>query len=251
MANNPVNLWGVSNRALPTRSVDATYQPMRRSCRGDLMVQNRGKPLVSLADEGSYFVATNPTPGTGIAGIAAADGFDATETLFLLTNANTVASATRVYLDFLEIACTVVDTGGSNIRYDMHIDDSTRFSSGGSAITPVNPNMDSSAAAVATLRFGAVVTSAATANVRYLGGRLISSTDLVVDDVIRVDFGGDSPTKAGSFDHLPAEASLSRYFQIAAPPVVLAPAACFLFSVNCASQSGAATWSFNCGWHER
>lgn len=251
MANDNYNSWGLTGRALPARVADNTYGEMRTSSRGELCVQPLGKAMQGHADEGGYFVATNPTIGTGIVGITAADGYDATETLYLLSNTATESEAVRVYLDFLEIACTVVDANGTNIRIDYHIDNISRFTSGGSAITPVNANMDSTATAKATLRFGAIVSPAASSSVRYLGGRLISSTDLVVDDVIRLDFGGGG-TAQGTTSHLPAEATLSRYWQIAAPPVVLGPGDCFLFSVNCASQATTgATWSFNTGWYER
>lgn len=250
MANDNNNVWGLTGRVLPSRQTDQTYGPLRSTARGELVTAPIGKPMIGLADEGSYFVATNPTIGTGIAGIAAADGFDALETLFYLRNTDSDSGAKRLYLDFMELACTVVDTNGTNVRYDMHIDNTSRFSSGGTAITPVNVNMDSAAATIATLRFGAVVTTAASADVRYLGGRLVSSTDLVADDTFRFEFG--SPGGGSNvISNLSAEATLPRGYIVAAPPVVLGPGDCFLFSINCASQSGAATWSFNAGWYER
>lgn len=240
---------GTVGRAVPGASSDGTQTPLRIGRHGEMYTIPAGPHRSTLADEGSYFVASNPTPGTGIAGIAAADGFNAAETLFLLYNTATTSESTRLYLDFLELSCTVVDTNGTDIRYDMHIDSTDRYTSGGSAITPVCPNMDSSASAKGRLKFGALVSAAASSGVRYLGGRLLSSTDLVANDCFRFDFGGAGG--AGQGLNYSEEATLGRIFQVASPPVVLGPGASFLFSINCSSQSGAATWSFNAGWWER
>jgi hypothetical protein len=242
---------GIVGRGLPTATSDNIQVPQRLGRHGELVTMPvAGSKLWGLADEGSYFFASNPTPGTGIAGIAAADGFNAAETLFLLYNTATASEGTRLYLDFLELHCTVVDTNGTDIRYDMHIDNGDRYTSGGSAITPVNVNMDSSAAAKGRLKFGALVSAAASSAVRYVGGRLLASTDLVANDMLRFDFG--SPTSnQGQAVNVSEEATLGRIFQVSCPPIVLGPGHSFLFSVNCASQSGAATWSFNSGWSER
>jgi len=224
---------------------------MRLTRRGDVVTQALiGGKLTTLAQEGSYFVATNPTVATGIAGIAAADGYNAAETLFLLYNQSTEAEAVQVSLDFLELQCTVVDTAGTDIRFDHHIDNIDRFTSGGTNITPVNPNMDSTASAKGRLRFGAVVSTSASSSVRYLGGRQLSSTDLVANDLMLFTYGGtNSFSTQGA--NLTEEATLARLWQVACPPVVLGPGDSYLFTINCASQTGAATWTFNCGWWER
>lgn len=242
---------GVVGRALPGRSSDNTQMPQRLSARGDLvMLPLTGGKMHGLADEGSYFVATNPTVATGIAGIAAADGYSAIETLLLLHNTSTESEAVRIYLDSLELQCTVVDTNGTDVRFDHHIDSTDRFSSGGTNIVPVSPNMDSSASAKGRLRFGAVVSTAASTGVRYLGGRQLSSTDLVANDLMVFTYGGSSSFSQQAAN-LTEEATLARIFQVACPPVVLGPGDSYLFTINCASQSGAATWTFNCSWWER
>lgn len=251
MALEDRSLFGESRRAKPSQASAGTQARLRASNRGELVVQGLGKPAYALADEGSYFLATNPTPGTGIIGIAAADGYDATESLLVLQNGSTAAEDVRVYLDFLEIACTVVDASGTNVRYDMHVDNIDRYTSGGSTITPVNCNMDSTEASKAVPYFGAVVSPAASSDVRYLGGRLVSSTDLVADDTFRFDFGGDGAGAAqglSSAEH----ATLNTYVREPCPPIVLGPGDAFLFTVNCASQAvTGATWTFKLGYWER
>lgn len=252
MANQDiVHNWGLTGRALPSAVSDSAYGPMRVSRRGDVSVQSlTGGKLHGLADEGSYFVATNPTVATGIAGIAAADGYNAAETLFLLYNQSTESENIRLYLDFLELQCTVVDTNGTDVRFDHHIDTGDRFTSGGTNITPVSPNMDSSASAKGRLRFGAVVSTSASSSVRYLGGRQLASTDLVANDLMLFTYGGSNSFSAQTTG-LTEEATAERMWQVGCPPVVLGPGDSYLFTINCASQSGAATWTFNCGWWER
>jgi hypothetical protein len=252
MANQDITYgWAQANRALPGKVADGAYAPTRSNRYGDQSVVSlTGGKMHALADEGSLFVATNPTVATGIAGIAAADGFNAAETLFLLYNTATEAEATRIYLDSLELQCTVVDTNGTDIRFDHHIDNTDRFTSGGTAITPVNPNMDSTASAKGRLRFGAVVSAAASSSVRYLGGRQLASTDLVANDLMLFTYGG-SNSFSNQNSNLTEEATLARFWHVACPAVILGPGDSYLFSINCASQSGAATWTFNASWWER
>lgn len=249
MDNN--RLWGEGRRTQPTEYSDGAEVPLIASLHGEQYVQGvYGGKLWAPADRGQYFLGTNPTVATGIAGIAAADGYNAAETLFLLYNTATAAEKTRIFLDFLELQCTVVDTAGTDLRFDHHIDNIDRFTSGGTNITPVNVNMESSASAKGRLRFGAVVSTAASASVRYLGGRQLASTDLVANDLMLFTYGG-SNSFSNQNSNLTEEATLARFWHVACPPVVLGPGDSYLFTLNSASQSGAATYTFNCGWVER
>lgn len=251
MAYDPVVLYGSANRARPGNAPEAGQTAVRCTRRGDLSTVTIGKPMISAALEGSYFHASNPTPGTGIAGIAAADGYDAAEALLTLYNSSSESEGILVCPDFIEITNTVVDTNGTTIRYDVHMDSTQRWSSGGSTLTANNCNMESTTAAVGVCRFGALVTSAASTSVRKLGGRSLSSTDIVVDDVIRLEFGGLGSGTPYQVSHLPAEATLARMWVLPHAPVVLGPGDTLIFTVNCASQSGAATWEVQAGWYER
>jgi len=252
MANDPVNIYASASRALPALTAEGGTGPVRMTHRGELVAWQLGKPLYGACDEGGYFTAVNPTVGTGIAGIAAADGYSAIETLFLLYNSSTVAERTRLYLDYIEIHNTVVDTAGTNIRVDCHIDTGDRFSSGGTAITPANMNTDSTASAKGRLRFGAVVSTAASSSVRQVYGKALSTTDIVVEDVIRFEFGNSGGAASpASVLHQVGEGTTGRVWVLPCPPVVLGANSSFLMAVDCASQSGAATWAFNSGWFER
>lgn len=243
-------LWGETHRDLPgTAYSEGAAVPLRGSRRGELYVRDLvGPKLHSLADEGSYFVATNPTVGTGVAGIAAADGFDDLETLAFLRNTESASTGKRLYLDYIKLQATAAGTNGTNFSFAMKLDKgNNRFASGGSAITPVSPNMDSTAAAVATLRFGAVVTTAASADARLVASGLLRSVIKVVGDTYLFDFG---PSAKSMTSHIVAGTAIANVV-IPCPPVVVGPNQMFLLHEFAASQTVGAAYTFEIGWWER
>jgi len=252
MAIQRIELRANPVTALPGLTTEGGDGAVRMSHRGGIVVSPVGKGMYGCADEGGYFVATNPTIGTGVAGIAAADGYSAIETLFLLYNTSTAAQRTRLCLDFIELHLTVVGANGTDIRVDCHIDKGDRFTSGGSDLTPVNVNMDSTASAKGRLRFGAVVSTAASDSVRQVYGKKLSTTIAVVEDVIRFEFGNSKSLAASPAAVLHQDGAITgRVWVLPCPPVVLGPNSSFLMSVNCASQDAAAEWALNAGWFER
>jgi hypothetical protein len=243
-------LWAETHRDLPgTAYSEGATAPLRGSRRGELFTSAlAGSKMHALADEGSYFVATNPTIGTGVAGIAAADGFDDLETLAFLRNTESSSTGKRLYLDYILLRPTAAGTNGTNFSFAMKIDKgNNRFASGGSAITPVSPNMDSVAASVATLRFGAVVTTAASADARIVASGLLRSVIKVVGDTYLFDFGA-STRNLGA--HIVAGTAIANII-VPCPPVVVGPNQMFLLHEFAASQSAAASYTFEMGWYER
>ncbi len=246
MANDLVNMWGLTGRALPGPVTDNQYGPARLTRYGEQVVTSlTGTKMHGLADEGTYFVATNATPGTAIAGIAAADGYDVTETLFYLHNAAT--STKRIYMDFLHLTCAAAGTNGTNFSLAMTTDSVARRSSGGTSITPVE---NSQSAALATVSdacyFGAVVTAAATTGKLVWHG-LLRTVIKVIGDQYTLDFGGASNMVGGNILEGTAQAHVARKV----PPVVLGPGESLMVHEYAASQTVAAQYQFSCGWWER
>lgn len=248
MSVSDVRPVGAVARSLPSRQADNTQIGLRMSSRGEAYVQTLGKPRYQSCDEGSYFVATNPTPGTGIAGIAATGAFADAESLLLVHNANTDASAKRVYIDYLRLTVTAAGTDGTDHRYVSKLDSSVdRYTSGGSAITPVNPNMDDSSTAAATVKFGALVTTAASANARLVSNGLLRNVITVVGDVYTFDFGGDVPAAPS---HAVAGTAIANLV-VRHPPIVLGPGDSWVLSLHATAQTGATSYEFELGWWER
>lgn len=239
---------GVVGRALPSINQDNTQVPVRLGRHGEQHVLPlTGSKLDGLADEGSYFVATNATLGTPLTGAAAPTAFSATVALMALVN-NASAGGKRIHLDWLLLSPKAAGTNGTNFSFAMSGDKTVRYSSGGTAITPVNPNLDSDAASIAQLYAGAVTATAASTSVRRLNHGVLRTVIKVIGDQYLFTFGNASPPAVGG---IPLEGTLQAAIHTPCPPVVLGPGHSFLFHEIAAAQSVAATWEFSMGWWER
>ncbi len=235
------------DRSIPTPVGQNTLSLTRGTRFGEPIVAPLGSKMYAYADEGSYFLATNPTMGTGIAGIAASTSFDATETLLLIRN---TSSTKRVYLDFIDLVVTAAGSSGTTTGFSMTTDrGASRYTSGGSAITPVNPNLASTASYEGTVHFGALVTTAASVSVRPLGDFLVRSVIKVVGDSYRFTFGdsGSNWECAGAA----MEGTTIAKVNIPCPPVILGENDSFLLTDWGASQSGASSYQFRFGFVQR
>lgn len=251
MANQDLVIaQGNPQRELPGPQVNGVIQPFRTSRYAEPLVHTvAGSKLTALADEGSYFVATNATLSTPISGTAAPTAFSATVALLSLYNSLTASSSPskRIYLDWLQLEVRAAGTNGTNFLFAQSIDAGNRFSSGGTAVTPVNPNMDSAAASIATLNVGALTATAASAAVRRVKHGQIRSVIKVIGDVFLFTFGPGTPSVPG----MVLEGTAQAFIPIQCPPVVLGPNQTFLLHEIAASQSVAATYEFSMGWWER
>lgn len=240
---------GLANRELPGAQANNTFQPVRTSRYMEQFIQSvTGSKMTALADEGSYFVATNATLGTAISGTAAPTAFSATVSLLSLYNTvvSGAAGAKNIYLDWIQLEVRAAGTNGTNFLYAMDVDTGNRFTSGGTAITPVNPNILSSATTISTLNFGAI-TSPAANNVRRVKHGQIRSVIKVIGDVYLFTFGSAVAPTAG----MVLEGTAQAVIPVHCPPVVIGPNSTFLLHEIAASQSVAATYEFSMGWWER
>src|SRR5215510_9089628 len=115
-----------------------------------------------LADEGSYFVASNPTAGAGVASAAAptvapAIGSNDTKPFLVYQNKDGTGGK-RTYFDYIRFRCTAPGTGGTAINFVVILDtnQAPRAPAGGTVITPVNPNIDDGSVSVGSVMAGAV-----------------------------------------------------------------------------------------------
>lgn len=246
MAFEPFTSYSYCNTALPTLYTDGTQAPHRLNRYGEPDVSAvQGSRLHALVDEGSYFVAKNATEGTGIAGIAAADGYDALEALLFLRNPS---STLTMYLDYIRLEnITGVGTNGTNFNYVMSVDKgATRYASGGTAITPVNLNPNSSRTSSAQMYFGAVVTTAASADNRIVSGGQLRSAIKVIHDCYVFDFGGSSKAPQTT-----AASGTVTVMNVPVGPICIPPGCQFMLHEWAASQTVAATYQFQCGFWVR
>jgi hypothetical protein len=241
-----------ARQAKQARQVGGTNVPQRGTVHGDAGTVAYSKGVYGLADEGSYFMVKNPTVGTGIAGIAAADGAEGLEQLLFLRNTSTVSEGKRVYIDRLRLIPTAAGTNGTTTMFVSVIDSGTnRYTSGGTDYSSSikNMNMDSSDTAPVFMAFGAVVTAAPSADVRIVGGGALRLGVIkVIGDIYDFDFGASSRAQSPS-----AVTSGTAQIHVVWPhaPVVLGPQQMWMLEVYGASQSVAASFEFELGFYVR
>lgn len=202
---------------------------------------------VLAAIEGSHFIARNPTPGTGIVGHAAPTTLDDTKPLLVIKNNAAVSSGINIILDYIRLRLTTAGTASTNVRFDIKTDTINRYTSGGTALSPVNVNTNSVIASNALVYYGAITAPAVGSNVRVMDGIEFRPVIGVVGDHYTLTFG--SP------DH-PATALITSGTAICHAvanfhPVILGPGQTFLLHQWSASQSGAITFEPTVSWIER
>ena len=243
-----VLLRAIVSRVLPQAQSDTTDARVRAGRYGELVTQGLWNTQHALADEGAYFVSTNPAPGTGLATIAAPTTLADTSPFILVKN-NHKAGGKRLYLDFLKLICTAAGTGGASIHAAVKIDDvnPTRYTSGGSQITPVNVNMDDAGQSGALVYAGALVAAAASAAVRLVDHALLRPVIPVVGDTYYLNFGG-AENMVGSL--APAGTAIAQQ-SFNFPPVVIGPGQWAAIHVWLPSQSAASSYEFALAHVER
>lgn len=246
--SNVVQSWVRALRALPSPvNLDGQDALPRGGRYGETIVELRSPKPHGLADEGSYFVATNPTPGTGLATIAAQASLADTAPFILLTNTNPV-NGKRIYLDYLRFIATAAGTAGTQLRWAVKTDTSlTRYTSGGSVITPNNVNQDDSTSSKAVIQAGALVATAASAAVRLLGNGMFRPVIPVVADVYQLSFGGIDNPLPSVVTTGTAQASVCQNTH----PVIVGPGQCAAIHIWLPSQSAASSYEFELGYWER
>lgn len=202
----------------------------------------------SAVDQGNYFVATNPTPGTGIASGSVTSLADTTP-LMVIKNNNSVSSKIRIYLDALRLTVSSAGGGGTTRFLTSKLDTSqstTRYTSGGTVIgAGINCNADSGNASQAQVYFGAI-TAAAAGNARLIGHLTLREIIEIVQDTFVIDYGPSvgQPTAALATG---GTATVARYFQH--PPVVIGPQEHYLLHYWGGSLT-TASFEFVLGWTE-
>lgn len=198
------------------------------------------------ADEGGYFVATNPTPGTGVA-FAVNASSDFTKTLFIFKN-TAAAGGKRMYLDYIKILPTVAPASATSLHFAVQVDNINRYTSGGTLVTGVNVNMDSDTPALGAVYYAtsAVITTvAASANVRLVSRGIARSVIPAVLEEIVIQFAGAADS--GSSSGVAAGRTATN-----APPVIIGGGQYAVFSAWMPSNAiTALSYEFECGWYER
>lgn len=236
-------------RALPSAVSEGVNKDTRSDLYGNMGVIDYAVNPKAMADEGSYFVGVNAASGTAItASIATA--YSATASGFIaLRNTAASGSTKRVYVDFIKLICAVAPVNATDWKAVVDIDTVlTRFTSGGTAITPKNANVGSSTAASALLNAGALTTVAISSAGISLGQTDLRRAIPVIGDEYLFVFGSPSNTSAS----IALNGTAPTKYVINYPPAVLpAQAALVLSLFGTAHDTTASQYFVQVGWSER
>lgn len=216
--------------------------PGRASTYGDAYSLNVSSKEWVAADEGSYFIARTPTPGTGIIGHAAPTTFDETKPYILLYN----GGSKRIYPQYIRLHETVASVGGARVQFTIVVDSGNRYSSAGTALSIVNPNMDSNAGSGASGYVGAVVATAASGSRRVVDHIVYRGTIDIIEDVYEMVFAASDGSGMGG-----SRAATVQDMARLAPPVVIGPNQSLLIHQWAGSQSTGPTFQVSFGYIER
>jgi hypothetical protein len=251
MSDNTKNIEGLAIRGTPSKISEGTRGPVRTSQYGEIVTLPIGNFRHTLADQGCYFIAHNPTndASTTLAGHPAPVLVDAdatmTKPVLFLRNSTSASEDIRCYLDFIEIDVVTAGTNGTTSNWAAQLDTgATRVTTAGTTFTTVNPNMQSTATPSLAVQGGVVVTGTESSSVRHLGHGQIRAA---------IEFAGDRLTfRFGGQPHIGSNVvagAASRHL-ITLPPVVLGATDQFLFAMYAPSQSAASVYKVRCGWWE-
>lgn len=232
--------------AIPTRSGDAAQLQPRSDLYGASHVRNE---LLAWAEEGSYFKATNPTMGTGIAQTIQAS-FAASNAIASLRN----TSLTKAIIPhYMRLICTVAGASATSSQLAVIADTVNRYSSGGSDLTSqiACANTALGPASIADLRFGAL-TCAAAVLPRILGRCVLKTATapaLTVGDEIIIAFGDASLSPSSGQT---SGASPLTIVKNIGPMVLAGQNHTLLFHLwNPANATTAPSWEVEFAWWER
>jgi hypothetical protein len=239
-------------KGLPSAVQDGSDAPNWGGRYGEQIVQVNNYPKMALAEEGCYYVATNPTPGTGLAATSSITNYVTTAgavgVFFLLTNTETSTTNTgkRVYMDYIRVRLISQAPTSASVWYmTIALDNSTtRYNTGGTAITPVNVSGDYSKASIVTMYAGAVSTTVP-GSVRLITSVLVRAQVPVIMDQYMLTFGS---VEGGGADTTSASVQ-NRLF--GAPPVIIAPSWNMAVTMWGTSNAAAPQWEFDMGWWEK
>lgn len=250
-----VNAMGIVARARPKALADGGTdgQPFRSARYGEEMNVQLHNKAHTLCDEGSYFVVSNPTAGTGVANQAAptaapAVGSNDTKPFLVYQNTAPASSGLRTNFDYVRFRCTAPGTAGASINFVVILDaaGAPRAPTGYTAITPVNSNMDDGTAHQGAVNAGAgTVTTTST-------GRLLPNIQFrpvipVVGDIYVVSFG---PTEYPVGSLISSGTGICQQ-SFGHPPIIIGPQQWALFYLWLPSQSAASSYEFDMGFWQR
>jgi hypothetical protein len=253
MAQMEVGMNGIAASALPTASPEAAEGKVRLGRYREQYSLNLVPTKHLLAEEGSYFVGSNQSPGTTVARNAVNTSFSNTVGLCHIFN-KAAAGGKRIYLDYLKLILAGVSTGEVSLEFAVVVDNQNRepAAANRTLITPINVNGDSSTASIAQpsqyLAAQPFTVAAPTAAARVFRGHIPTSLGIVGDEYV-LKFGGEDmqALAGGTAARLAATARMAGVVA----PVIVGPQQSAVIHMWWLTEGGVSTWELEMGWWER
>lgn len=208
------------DRQLPDAENDGDTKQLRGGRYGEAYMLNvGGNQFHLMADEGTYKVAMS-TPGSGVTA-AINTGISETAGNFLHVknnDANDNVRAKRIYPHYLRLICTTLPAAATSIHAFFKLDNTNRYTSGGTQLFPVNPNIGSGQGTTAQVFAGALTTIAPSQSAYPVGRAIMRSVIPVLNDEWIFTFGhvdGGAGLLLGGI--------IGQRMVIPMPPMVLSP----------------------------
>lgn len=150
----------------------------------------------AIADSGAFYVGVTPTPGTGVISSASVQAFTETTPYLVLYNGGNLV----IYPAHMRLHTTVVGaTNSAAQNWTNTIDIGNRLTSGGTALTLSNTNMNSANKSGAIITVGAITATAATSSRRIVGHQAVKFVNIeTVHDCLQFNWGGSQQVDPAS-----------------------------------------------------
>jgi hypothetical protein len=260
-------LQGVTNWLFrPQQTADGSVTPnaQRMAKYNEMAVVDYYRDQYPVALEGSYFVATNPTPGTGIAITTSLTNYASGGTKpFLVVMNNNPAGGPNLELDYIKIIQTAgqLPTTTTNVQLAVVLDTVANKSptTAGTAIVPVNVNPASGIVSNAAVQAGAITTTADSPAARlvfhsYIEPIVSTTPCAVAGDTFIAKFGGNEHNLGNNGYMQPNSGGTPTSVKVISdqgPPIVVAPGWAACFKIFGTGNGAAATYEFELGYRER
>ncbi len=253
MATSPPILnRGLVSRALPAATTDSTNADVgqRLDRYGGAFLSAPAVGKYPWAEEGSYFVARTPTPGTGVSFTVSASFSDTVPFIF----GNNTSATKAVWLDYLKWIVTVVPASATTVQYAVKTDAipiSITTNHVATAV-PTCPNLGISATSITNIWYQnnatATAISATGASGIVVAEGAMGGIPIVGDEFV-VEFG--QPNTSGGSGLTAAQATDPARKVSSAPAVVVPPGGSFRVMLWFASNGiTAMSYSFELGLRE-
>lgn len=210
-----------------------------------------------LADQGYYFVAISPTPGTGIANTVTTETTLAQADLapyLSVYNGSTISAPVNIYPTYLRLTMTAANAVSTVMRFTLTLDQGNRITTQpatAGVLTINNVNMGSANRSQAQILAGTgIVASAPTAQRRIVGNQSFRNGGVisVIGDVYQFNFG--SPEQIDPMSLVETGTAICNVTYNFAP-LVIGPGQNFLVHQWATGQTTAPAFEIEFGFVEK